>query len=259
MRFALIFILLIHFSKFGFSQERLFPCNREGKSGYCNELGEVKIPCVYAQTLPFDGPLAAVEINGIWWMIHRSGLLRFNTHIYSSDPPPKPEKGLYKVQYFDPIFSDVTEYYNRNGLPVKPLENGNPYMDTTAYEIFQPQKAITIAKSKLGTPYGQEGLDCSGFIRFIFNSFGIVLPFYTYEIAERGRTIDLKEARPGDLVFFTGSNPADRKAGHIGMIIEGKGNNLQFIHASSSKGVSINLLKDTYYQARFLGFRRIFD
>lgn len=259
MRFAFVLILVVQFSELSFSQTRLSPCKREGKSGFCTESGEVKIPCIYDQALPFTGPLAAVEIKGFWWMIHQSGLLRFNTHIYAHDAPPTLERGLYKVQYFDPIFADVTEYYNRNGLPVKPLENGNPYLDTTAYEIFEQQKAINIAQSKLGTPYGQNGMDCSGFIRFIFSSFGIILPYYTYEIAGKGREISQNEAKPGDLVLFTGSNPADQKVGHIGMIIGGKGNAIQFIHASSSKGVSINRLKDSYYQTRFLGLRRLFD
>lgn len=259
MRFAFILFFIVHWSGLCFSQGSLYPCIREGKAGYCNEAGEVKIPCVYDRALPFKGPLAAVEINGIWWMIHLSGLHRFNSHISASETPPIPERGLYKIQYFDPIFADVTEYYNRNGLPVKPLENGNPYLDTAAYEIFELQKAISLAKSKLGTPYGLNGMDCSGFIRFIFNSFGIILPYYTYEIAEKGREISYKEAKPGDLVLFTGSNPTDRKVGHIGMIIEVKGKTIQFIHASTSKGVSINRLKDSYYQTRFLGIRRIFD
>lgn len=240
-------------------QPRLFPCSKDGKMGYCDEKGNPLIEARFEKALPFQGPLAAVSQNGNWWMIHQSGLLRFNSRLDSESEPPFHEKGLYKVEYFDPIFANVREYYNRAGLPVKVLETENSNIDTLPYLIFNPQDASQLARTKLGLPYGTDGLDCSGFIRFVYGNFGIVLPYFTKEIAERGRPILEKDLKMGDLIFLKGANASDQTPNHVGMVLSVKGKEVQFIHASNSKGISINRLSDGYYKMRFLQFRRMFD
>lgn len=117
-RFVVPFILL--FVTNAFSQKEFRPCRGGDLYGFCDENGKVVIPQIYEKTGPFQGNIGpVVREDSYWWFIDKSGNLRFNTRRWSDQIPPQPEKGLYKVRYFDPIFANVTEYYNRNGYPVK--------------------------------------------------------------------------------------------------------------------------------------------
>jgi cell wall-associated NlpC family hydrolase len=130
--------------------------------------------------------------------------------------------------------------------------------DTIIYTMFNVSDAIARAKLKLGTPYGIDNLDCSGYIRYIFSPFGINLPYYAREISEVGREIPVGKVKPGDLIFFAGSAATDKTVNHVGMVISVKGPEIEFIHASTSKGVTINKSSDPYYKVRYLFSRRIF-
>lgn len=241
------------------AQNELKPCGSEELYGYCDASGKYVIEPRFQKAYPFEQYLAGVEYEGSLWMINRKGKLKFNTRRYADDGLPLLEKGLYRVTYFDPIFADVTEYYNRRGQPVKVLAGLDSQADTLYYSIFNARQAIEWAKTKLGTPYGTDGLDCSGFIRFIFNGYGIILPYYAREMALRGEEIPVERAKPGDLIFFAGSNAQDKSPNHVGMVLNRSGNTVEFIHASTSKGVTINKSTDAYFKPRFLGVRRIFE
>lgn len=241
------------------AQPTLNPCGSEEKYGYCDASGKYVIEPRFQKAHPFEGHLAAVGFADQLWMINKKGKLKFNTRRYSDGEPPALEQGLYKVQYFDPIFADVTEYYNRKGQPVKLLSGTDPSTDTLYYALFNARQASELARSKLGTPYGTDGLDCSGFIRFIFGGYGIVLPYFAKEMAQRGEEVSVEKAQPGDLIFFCGSNAYDRTVNHVGYVLKRTGAVVEFIHASSSKGVTINKSTDAYFKPRFLSVRRIFE
>jgi hypothetical protein len=96
------------------------------------------------------------------------------------------------------------------------------------------------------------GFDCSGFTLYVYKHFGYVLPHNAAAQIQIGSEIDKKKLLPGDLVFFATSGAG--KVSHVGIYL-GAG---QFIHASSPySGVKINSLDDTYYNARYVGARRI--
>lgn len=255
--FRIACLFLLTFS--GWAQQKLIMC-REGELwGYCEPGGRVVVPQRYKKVSDFQqylGPV--VREDGNWWMVNKNGILCFNSRRWENEPPPQPEKGLYKVSWFDPIFAQVTEYYNRAGLPVKVQDELRISADTLEYTMFNFAEALKLAQSKLGTPYGENMLDCSGFMRFIYGPFGINLPYFAREIAEKGREIPLSEAKPGDLIFFTGFNEYDKTPGHLGMITSVKGNMAEFIHASSSRGITTNRNTDPYYKKRYLFVRRIF-
>jgi hypothetical protein len=254
---CIIFFLL--WIKTSQCQPGLRPCNLGELFGFCNSEGKVIIPQVYRRTGPFQGNIGpVVREDDYWWFLDKNGNFLFNSRKWFDEIPLQPSKGLYKVAYFDPIFANVVEYYNKDGLPVKVISEDSLQADTIVYSIFNIKAGIARAKSKLGTPYGQDNLDCSGFLRFIYEPFGIILPYSAREIAEKGREVKPIEVKPGDLVFFSGSLKTDKTINHVGFVTSVKGLEIEFIHSSTSKGIVINKVSDSYYRERFLFARRIF-
>lgn len=106
-----------------------------------------------------------------------------------------------------------------------------------------------------GTPYrlggtDQRGLDCSAFVQNLYaDVFAHQLPRTTEAQVDHGYAVLPGELEPGDLVFFK----TGWRTRHVGVYI-GQG---QFVHASTSMGVTRSSLyndywRDTYWQARRL-------
>ena len=126
------------------------------------------------------------------------------------------------------------------------------------------QKVIQTARSFIGTPYKyggttRAGLDCSG---LLINSFRVVeinLPRSSEDQSKIGKMVEIKDLRPGDLVFFATGNKK-KKITHVGLVTERKGkDNIKFIHASSTLGVVETNMFSEYYQRRFRLARRVLD
>ena len=128
-----------------------------------------------------------------------------------------------------------------------------------------PAQVLTFANSLLGVPYlyastnPSKGFDCSGFITYVFNHFNIAVPRSSIEFTNVGKEIDAEDAKPGDIILFTGTNKSDERVGHMGIITSNINNDLEFIHSSSGKanGVTISPLSG-YYEARFVKVIRVF-
>lgn len=105
-----------------------------------------------------------------------------------------------------------------------------------------------------GVPYvfggtSAAGFDCSGFTQRIFALANIKLARMAHQQFCQGKRVATPEA--GDLVFFS---TYAYGASHVGIYL-GKG---YFIHASSSRGVTISSLRESYYRSTYIGARRIF-
>ncbi len=107
------------------------------------------------------------------------------------------------------------------------------------------EKLLEIAKKLIGRPYkygarmdeAPRYFDCSGFIKYIYAGIGIELPRSTIEQAEYGKRINnIKNLRPGDLIFFHGTKGHYNKKfpmgiGHMAMVLD----NNEIIHATSKR------------------------
>lgn len=117
---------------------------------------------------------------------------------------------------------------------------------------------VVSAMGFLGVPYKRggnsfdQGLDCSGFVRLIYEqTVGLVLPRRSAEQAAATQPIDKSELKPGDLVFF---NTLKSAFSHVGIYV---GDN-KFIHSPRSGGViRVEDMRVSYWQTRFDGARRV--
>lgn len=112
----------------------------------------------------------------------------------------------------------------------------------------------TAAKFK-GVPYKfggttPKGFDCSGYVQYVFKKEKADLPRSADVQVQKGVFVLQKDLKPGDLVFFSTYEPG---ASHVG-IYAGDG---RFWSASTSKGVILSSLKDSYWKARYYGARRV--
>lgn len=97
-----------------------------------------------------------------------------------------------------------------------------------------------------------EGFDCSGFVSYVYKEAGLNLPRSSSEMAMYGRRIDRQEVKPGDLMFFAGTNSKSAEIGHVAMVSGKKGKNVFIIHATNRGVVNDNLLQMKYYRDRYI-------
>jgi cell wall-associated NlpC family hydrolase len=114
---------------------------------------------------------------------------------------------------------------------------------------------IATAKKYIGVPYlwggsTPSGFDCSGFVQFVFKAHGISLPRVSRDQYTAGYAVSKSNLKPGDLVFF---NTSGSGVSHLGIYL----GNDQFIHASTSKGVTVSQLSGAYWASRYVGARRV--
>ena len=122
---------------------------------------------------------------------------------------------------------------------------------------YDRRKVLAEAEGWLGTPYQfggttRSGVDCSGLVWNVFNTIDRRLPRNSAEQAGVGVSISLSQALPGDLVFF---NTSGSGVSHVGIMVD----NDAFVHASTSNGVTVSRLSESYYGSHFLFLRRVID
>ena len=114
-------------------------------------------------------------------------------------------------------------------------------------------------KRWLGTPYvyGEhtcgEGTDCSGMVMEVYQKiYGIKVHRNSAKMLEQNcEPIDLDDLKEGDLVFFITSS--DGHVSHVGIYLKEN----KFVHASSSRGVTVDDLRQNYYATHFHAAARV--
>ena len=135
----------------------------------------------------------------------------------------------------------------------KKVKNPNYKSNTKA------NKVVKIAKSYIGKVRYQMGArnvpggvsDCSGFTLFCFKKIGIDIGQDTVAQSKAGKLIKKGKQKKGDIVIFQGTWRAGPS--HVGIMVNKK----EFIHCSSSGGVKITSLNNSYHVQHFHSIRRI--
>lgn len=132
--------------------------------------------------------------------------------------------------------SDVrSAYASRLGVSAGQLKNERLYIFIDEWE---------------GTPYRyggttKSGADCSGFVGALYQDvYKKQLPRTTSQLDQGTKTIAKNNLQEGDIVFF---DIEGKKNAHVGVYLV----NNKFVHASSSKGVTISDLENPYYKKAF--------
>lgn len=132
--------------------------------------------------------------------------------------------------------------------------------------ICQSNDTVDIIKSAvryIGIPYRygksdpKVGFDCSGFTQHIFKQMGYILPRTARHQYQEGIHIPREKVQIGDLVFFRGRGNKDG-IGHVGIVVNVLEDSFDFIH-SRTNGVGIDSSKSKYYQARYVGIKRVLE
>ncbi|MGH8579839.1 MAG: NlpC/P60 family protein [Gammaproteobacteria bacterium] len=94
------------------------------------------------------------------------------------------------------------------------------------------------------------GIDCSGFVMHVYEElFGITLPRTSAAQADLGYRVSDAELEAGDLVFFKPPSYPH----HVGIYLSAG----EFVHASSSQGVTVSNLRSGYWRRYFWTAKRI--
>lgn len=141
---------------------------------------------------------------------------------------------------------------------------------TTHREVIIPSKEVEnfpndamndlviYAMSLSDTPYRyggnspENGFDCSGFVRHVFQkTLEWQLPRTSLEMSRAGAPLNEDPLRPGDLVFF---NTQQQPFSHVGIYVGED----RFVHApKSGKAIAIVNMRENYWRSRYDGARRI--
>jgi cell wall-associated NlpC family hydrolase len=132
-------------------------------------------------------------------------------------------------------------------------------------EITEPENYVALqminnAMQFLGVRYrgggtSPAGMDCSGMVTAVYNLFDMTLPRSSRDMATVGEKIDSAKVKKGDLIFFRTNGK--RVINHVGMVVDIIGDEIKFIHSSTSQGVIISSTKESYYSKTFAQINRV--
>ncbi|RHW39958.1 peptidase [Lysinibacillus yapensis] len=129
------------------------------------------------------------------------------------------------------------------------------FYNTDQAEAATNKELTSTAYQYIGVPYSwggttTNGFDCSGFVQRVYKDLGINLSRTTKTQYKEGSAVSKSNLETGDLVFF---NTFGSGVSHVGIYV----GNGDFVHASSSKGVTVSGLNEPYWANRYIGARQI--
>jgi NlpC/P60 family len=125
----------------------------------------------------------------------------------------------------------------------------------TDVEQLQNKALLKGVDEWYGTPYRmggttKGGIDCSAFVCAVFATvYSVSLPRMARDQYRYTHHISRTKLKEGDLLFFNTRGGVS----HVGIYLQ----NNKFVHASTSKGVTVSDMFETYYLKRFIGAGRV--
>ena len=150
-----------------------------------------------------------------------------------------------------PKEADTTNTENKSALSAPIINYENEILTDKAKALLaEADKYLGINYVYGGTT--PDGFDCSGFVKYVFEKFGINLKRVSRDqYSYNGKNVEKTELIPGDLVFFgTGGYVS-----HVGIYAGGG----QMIHSpSTGKSICYTSINSDYYLSHYIGAKRIF-
>jgi peptidoglycan endopeptidase LytE len=155
-----------------------------------------------------------------------------------------------------PTIEVITKEFGEKAI----VENTEEVVPAASAAPSTIQYLIDTASEKLGTRYRSggttySGFDCSGLMFNTFKEIDFTLPRSSNQQAKIGKKVQKSQAQKGDLIFF--ATNGSRSINHVGMITEIIGDEIKFIHSSTSLGVIVSSIKEAYYSKRFKQINRV--
>ncbi|KPM32655.1 NLP/P60 protein [Croceitalea dokdonensis DOKDO 023] len=142
---------------------------------------------------------------------------------------------------------------NPNGNAKEPSKN-HP-QNLLADAIVESAMKFTGTRYRYGGTT-KKGMDCSGLIYVALQENDIIFPRVSTAMANEGKRIGLVKAQKGDLLFFK-TRKRGKKINHVGLVVSVDGDDIKFIHASTSRGVIVSSLREGYWNSAFVKATRI--
>lgn len=125
---------------------------------------------------------------------------------------------------------------------------------------------VNYARTFIDVPYKyggntpKEGFDCSGYVKYVYDKFGVTVPRVTRDYVNFGKRVELSKVKPGDLILFS---LYDKKntIGHIGIVSKIEKDRVFFLHAASGKKSGKVMESELYgiHVSRMLFITRVLD
>ncbi|MFZ4859113.1 MAG: NlpC/P60 family protein [Desulfuromonadaceae bacterium] len=143
-------------------------------------------------------------------------------------------------------------------VPLAPPEKEKPASKAAKETKDMGAIAARTAERFVGIPYKWggdnvvDGMDCSGFVRAVYNLCGLSIPRTSRDQFTAGDLVIKEDLKDGDLVFFGASMDA---INHVGIYV----GNGKFVHAPRrGEEIRVSEVSESYFEKRFVGARRYF-
>lgn len=156
------------------------------------------------------------------------------------------------ITIFYMLLTDKQGYPNATAIQ-EPVEVENPLLT----------KVLNTALSYKGVSYKfggttKDGMDCSGLVYTSYKNIGMTLARSSKNMYYEGEEVPLKEAKKGDLLFFD-IDKFEGRINHVGMVTSVNDFEVNFIHSTTSKGVIITSINESYWKKGFVKAKRILE
>ncbi len=148
---------------------------------------------------------------------------------------------------------DLEQFIRLNaGEIYEPMPIGRQLNQREADQLIGSAMSLLGVAYRFGGTSPSTGMDCSGFMQYIFRrTMQVSLPRTAAEQAQMGVQVSRGALQAGDMVFF---NTAGRRISHVGLYI----GNDRFIHAPrTGKNIEITSLSNKYWSRRYITARRV--